>query len=312
MTLNLTNWQSLSRLNTVRDVECNCEKHGRYMGREWLRRDEVVQADLECPICRAELLNSPEHKAAVEAFEKEMRELEEAQKKAEEERQAEIEHDAFIAKMARMRIPNDYIGTTLDDVRPIDQTVAEAVKQAKLYVSNYDKLASDGLGFVFYGAFGTGKTMLSCAILQALSDRVEGLYVTIWQLMKIVKDSESYGADTKELRRLTKVPVLVIDEIGAQQGNSFEEGLLMQVVDVRVSHKRPTIFVTNLLPASKDEKRKDTLQAKLGKRLFNRIVGRSWFLMFKGESQRKRLPSIYEMLKADGWNGSQKANMEAV
>lgn len=202
-------------------------------------------------------------------------------------------------RRARLRVPDGYVGVTLTDVRPIDPTVKEAVRQARLYVDNFDKFREKGIGFVFYGAFGTGKTMTACAILNELVERVEGRYVTLWSLIKIVKDSQQYGASEEKVRALIDVPLLVIDEIGVQQGNSFEENTLMQVLDERVSSNRPTIYVTNLYPDSKDESRTDTIRAKIGQRLFNRIFGKSWFIQFKGESQRKRLPSIDEMLKGD-------------
>lgn len=75
----------------------------------------------------------------------------------------------------------------------------------------------------------------------------------------------------------------------------------MSLLDVRYSRHLPTIYVTNLLPDVKpDVKDKspnpNTLKAKIGERIFNRIYGSSVFLYFKGESQRKRIMSIEEIL----------------
>ena len=75
----------------------------------------------------------------------------------------------------------------------------------------------------------------------------------------------------------------------------------MSLLDVRYSRHLPTIYVTNLLPDVKpDVKDKspnpNTLKAKIGERRFNRIYGSSVFLYFKGESQRKRIMSIEEIL----------------
>ena len=211
--------------------------------------------------------------------------------------------------MARLCVPEGYLGKLLKDVRPIDPSVKEAVRQACLYVDHFERFRKEGIGFCFYGNFGTGKTMTACAILQELVDKVEGRYITLWQLIKVVKDASQYGASEKDLNALKKAPLLVIDEIGAQQGNSFEEQVLMQVIDARVSASLPTIYVSNLYPDyEKDKPGKESLRQKVGNRLFNRIFGKSWFLQFKGESQRKRLPSIDEMLMGDCWTPNQGLN----
>ena len=84
-----------------------------------------------------------------------------------------------------------------------------------------------------------------------------------------------------------------------QVGTSVEESQLMSVLDVRYSKHLPTIYVTNLLPDVKpdtQESNPNTLKAKLGERIFNRIYGSSVFLYFKGESQRKRIMSIEEVI----------------
>ena len=102
-----------------------------------------------------------------------------------------------------------------------------------------------------------------------------------------------------EYDALTSAPLLVIDEIGVQVGTSVEESQLMSVLDVRYSKHLPTIYVTNLLPDVKpdtQESNPNTLKAKLGERIFNRIYGSSVFLYFKGESQRKRIMSIEEVI----------------
>ena len=211
--------------------------------------------------------------------------------------------------VARLCVPEGYLGKLLKDVRPIDPSVKEAVRQARLYVDHFERFRKEGIGFCFYGNFGTGKTLTACAILQELVDKVEGRYITLWQLIKVVKDASQYGASEKELNALKKAPLLVIDEIGAQQGNSFEEQVLMQVIDARVSASLPTIYVSNLYPDyEKDKPGKESLRQKVGNRLFNRIFGKSWFLQFKGESQRKRLPSIDEMLMGDCWTPNQGLN----
>lgn len=224
---------------------------------------------------------------------REVRELE-ARRKEVAEKAAED------AKFARCGVPAVFLRKYLRDVLPIDQTVSIACLRVKCYIRKFEQMKKMGAGFVFYGKPGTGKTMTACALMQELMAKdVDCQYVALWDLLRIVKFANSFGGDEKQLNRLCSVTFLVIDEIGVQSGTQFEENLLMQVVDSRVRDMLPTVFVTNLMPSSSDEQNRNTLVKKLGFRLFDRICDRSWFLPFRGPSQRKGLPPIEDILSEE-------------
>ena len=272
----------------INAVSLHCDKHGDYTAEDIWVNGKCVRRNHVCPKCAEEKYNSPE------AVEERMR-IQREQELLDEQRRKNAEQEAFDNAFRRSYIPDEFHGKLLKDVRGIHPTVAEAVRQAKLYVKNFESIREKGTGFCFYGSFGTGKTMTACAILQELMPEVEGYYIPLWDMIKAVKRSEAYQPDTTVYDRIISAPLLVVDEIGLQNGSSFEEDKLMQVIDVRVSRKRPTIFCTNLVPESNDE-RMIGLIDKIGSRLFNRIKGRSVFLLFDGESQRKRIKSIDEIL----------------
>ena len=149
------------------------------------------------------------------AKEKAKREEREELEELERKRREDAEKDRMDTRMARSRVPRIYQGVTLKDVRPIDPSVNTALSRARMYVDHFDDWGKqDGMGLVLYGLFGTGKTLTACAIINELLPTVQGRYITMWDLLRLVKLSDSYGADRKEVREVIEAELLVIDEVG--------------------------------------------------------------------------------------------------
>lgn len=274
-----------------RPVEMICPKHGKYIAEQAIVSGQIVHAS-QCPKCKEERLNSPEFIA------EQKRKHDEAEA-LERKRTEDAKKEAHDTAVRRACIPDEFVGKTLKSFKETNAQLHEAIRQARLYVANFEKVADKGVGFCLYGQCGTGKTMLACAILQELLGKVQGRYVPMWDVLRAIRKADAFKADEDEYKALLNAPLLVIDEIGVQNGSSFEESQLMSLLDVRYSKHLPTIYVTNLLPDVKPDTKEsnpNTLKAKLGERIFNRIYGSSVFLYFKGESQRKRIMSIEELI----------------
>lgn len=273
-----------------RQVEMTCPKHGKFIAEQAIVSGQIVHTS-QCPKCKEERLNSPEFIA------EQKRKHDEAEA-LERKRTEDAKKEAHDTAVRRACIPDEFVGKTLKSFKETNAQLHEAIRQARLYVANFEKVADKGVGFCLYGQCGTGKTMMACAILQELLGKVQGLYVPMWDVLRAIRKADAFKADTADYDALVKAPLLVIDEIGVQNGSAFEESQLMSLLDVRYSKHLPTIYVTNLLPDVKpdtQESNPNTLKAKLGERIFNRIYGSSVFLYFKGESQRKRIMSIEEV-----------------
>ena len=274
-----------------RPVEMTCPKHGKFVAEQTIVSGRVVYTS-KCPKCEEERRNSPE-------FIAEQKRIHDEAEALERKRAEDAQKEAHDTAVRRACIPDEFVGKTLKGFRETNAQLCEALRQARLYVDNFEKIAPKGVGFCLYGQCGTGKTMLACAILQELLGKVQGRYVPMWDVLRAIRKADAFKADEDEYKALLNAPLLVIDEIGVQNGSSFEESQLMSLLDVRYSKHLPTIYVTNLLPDVKPDTKEsnpNTLKAKLGERIFNRIYGSSVFLYFKGESQRKRIMSIEELI----------------
>lgn len=122
-----------------------------------------------------------------------------------------------------------------------------ALEKAKEYAS---KFGSGFGGFVFSGGCGTGKNHLAAAIGNDLISRNKSvLVVTIPDLMMRFRETYQDGSKQTEaglMKELCSVDLLVLDDIGVQRDNKNEGIVLFQIVDRRLSDKKPVGMLTNL------------------------------------------------------------------
>lgn len=275
----------------IRHVTFTCPKHGDYVVTMMAGRDgKLVGPSDECPRCRSEYFE--EHREEIEA---ERRKEEEFFRRSEEKAKAEEQQRRMNAAMSASNIPREYRNVDLATITFADKGNTETLRQVRLYAERFDEVRNSGVGLFLYGETGTGKTHLACALLRALMPEVRGLYAMTWEIIRAVK---SAGFQDDPLLPFIEAPLLVIDEIGVQFGSKFEETALYPLIDSRVSERRPTIFISNVQPDTKDaERRGETLRGMLGERLWDRVQYRSIFLPLHGASVRKRYRSVDELLE---------------
>lgn len=102
---------------------------------------------------------------------------------------------------------------------------------------------------VFCGREGTGKTHLGVAIIKAAMklNRISSKYITIPEIIRKIRATYKNVGGTVEqfVQEISKIDVLVIDEVGVDAGKE-DTTILFDIIDTRYRHQLPTIIISNL------------------------------------------------------------------
>ena len=112
------------------------------------------------------------------------------------------------------------------------------------YVSKWEEIRKVNDGILFYGAKGTGKSFYAGAIVNALIEkRIPAVMTTTAKLMMSMSNW-----DNREdcLDAICHVPMLALDDLGAERDTSYSAEMMYNVVNERYEAQLPTIVTTNL------------------------------------------------------------------
>lgn len=101
-----------------------------------------------------------------------------------------------------------------------------------------------------------GKTHLAAAIVNALLDHGEPIwFARVTTVLEDLRNGYDNGAYQQRLNTLLRAPLLVLDDLGAEQtqaGDPFavtwSQERLFQIIDQRLLDQSPTVITTNRLP----------------------------------------------------------------
>lgn len=169
--------------------------------------------------------------------------------------------------------------------------------EARAYVQRWTEMRRRGLGLLFWGPPGTGKTFAAAAIVNALCERVESA-----RMLTLSEALSSLSALEPAARRyyyasLRSCGLLVLDNFVMGRRSDYALDQILSIIDGRCQSKKPVIVTTNLsLGAMKHP------GSMAEERVFDRLLERCVPVCFDGESLRaargRGNPALFRSLTA--------------
>lgn len=243
----------------------HCETHGQYEAKVMMiMSHEHVSG---CPVCDSERQQSMAAESAARA-------------------------ERMAGDMARRILPQRFHGCDFDGYKAETDGQRRALAICRKYADRWDDRKAKGGCLVLCGNPGTGKTHLAAAIVKAiLPHEIDGsksyepvrprtvvIYTTATAMTREIKATYNRDAEETEqavISRMSDVPLLVVDEVGAQRGTETELLLIQEIIDNRYQRVLPTILISNL--------QESELSEYIGERALDRlydnggaVVGFNW------------------------------------
>ncbi|MES2743790.1 MAG: ATP-binding protein [Bdellovibrionota bacterium] len=203
-------------------------------------------------------------------------------------------------------LPARYSTAMLDSFSNFTGNGREVVQRLSQWMREFDIQTPKGL--ILGGAVGVGKTFLLAAIAKNFANKgISVRFVDFFQLLLELK--AGYAQDKNDSRVLTEaieVDVLFIDELGKGRNSDWELSILDQLVMGRYNQNKVIIASTNydfkptdrvnMSNGSLDEKRPgafeldrfESLEQRIGARIYSRLVETSDLIELTGDDFRKR------------------------
>lgn len=155
--------------------------------------------------------------------------------------------------------------------------ITECKKLVNQYIMKFPQFKDKGMGlYIFSGTKGSGKTMLSCCILNEIVKRyaVSVKFINALDLLEMTKKGFQGGEDTEQLYH---AGLLVIDDIGVQMSKEWVDTVFYRLINDRYVNRKSTIYTSNI-PIAK---------LKMDGRITDRIESNTYLLALPEEGVRK-------------------------
>ena len=135
------------------------------------------------------------------------------------------------------------------------------------------------------GSTGIGKSYLASAIgYQACMLGYRVLYASTPKLFSRLKMAKADGSYIKEVAKIEKQQLLILDDFGIQPFDAQSRAALMEIIEDR--HSKTSVIITSQLPISKWH---EVIGEKtIADAILDRIVHDAHRIELKGESMRKK------------------------
>src|ERR1035437_2455099 len=141
-----------------------------------------------------------------------------------------------------------------------------------------------GQNCIITGSTGVGKTYLACALAhKACRDGYRALYFYAPKLFRGLSASQADGSLPNLLRKLAKINLLVIDDLGLEKATAAQYRDLLEVLDDR--HSASSTLITSQFPPTRWHELIG--DATVADAILDRLIHGAHRIELKGESMRK-------------------------
>lgn len=154
-------------------------------------------------------------------------------------------------------------------------------KAFRRYCDKWQKMKEKNIGLIFFGDVGNGKTFYAGCIANEIINRyatpvIATSFPRVLDQLFDIEDKDGY------IRRLVNVPLLVIDDLGAERATDYALEQVYKVIDERYKANKPLIVTTNIA----FEKLKNPEDVRY-MRIFDRVIEMCVPFHFEGKSKRE-------------------------
>ncbi|WP_117170536.1 primosomal protein DnaI [Paraliobacillus sediminis] len=143
-------------------------------------------------------------------------------------------------------MPKDILQASIAKLDDKDEKRHKAIREVVTYISKISgELPEKGL--YFYGPFGVGKTYFLGAIANELAEKnIASMLIYMPEFVREIKSSFKDDSLNEKVEKFKKVPVLMIDDIGAESISSwFRDEILGSILQYRMMERLPVFFSSN-------------------------------------------------------------------
>jgi DNA replication protein DnaC len=189
-------------------------------------------------------------------------------------------------------IPERYQQCCFDNFDDLKPSLTKAKQIAASYSKAYPVI-EEGMGLLFVGPCGVGKTHLAVSLLRELilKKQIPCLFYDYRDLIQQVQDCYAGNAQstvTEVLAPVLKTEVLVLDELGAGKTTVWVQEKITHIINSRYNDKRVCLFTSNFLekPTQAGE---ETLTDRIGVRLRSRLYEMCRLVEIQAEDYRVQI-----------------------